>query len=102
MWATSFFLGNFVGPTGAGILVDYIQFKKTTIIFLSLYCFIIFVDIIELFVSMKCIKNKAQEQKNNVHQNMNEEDQPDEEVIDDNEQLEYKQLKLYISDHGEE
>lgn len=48
MWSASFYIGNFVGPTAAGLLVDAYGFEWTTVVFFSFNCFILLVDIFEL------------------------------------------------------
>ena len=53
MWSSSFFLGNFVGPTASGILVDNYGFRFTTVIFFAVYCVNIVVDAFELFYTVR-------------------------------------------------
>ena len=48
MWSASFYIGNFIGPTVSGFLVDAYGFEWTTIVFFGLYTFILIVDISEL------------------------------------------------------
>ena len=48
MWASSFYFGNFLGPTVAGILVDSIGFRRTSMVFFSLYLLMAAVDAAEL------------------------------------------------------
>ena len=48
MWSASFYIGNFIGPTVAGFLVEAYGFEWTTIVFFGLYAFILVVDICEL------------------------------------------------------
>ena len=48
MWSASFYIGNFIGPTVSGFLVDAYGFEWTTIVFFSLYAFILVTDIFEL------------------------------------------------------
>ena len=55
VWLSAFSLGNFVGPTIAGFLVDSLSteedpdlgFRETTLVFFILYAFMILVDIFE-------------------------------------------------------
>ena len=55
VWLSAFSLGNFVGPTIAGCLVDSLStvedpdkgFRETTLVFFILYAFMILVDIFE-------------------------------------------------------
>ena len=37
VWSSSFFLGNFVGPTLAGFTIEYYGFRKTTLGFVLGY-----------------------------------------------------------------
>ena len=55
MWSSSFYFGNFVGPTVAGIIVEEYGFQSTTLIFFSLYIFIIIVDSLELTYYLKYV-----------------------------------------------
>lgn len=47
IWLSAFALGNFVGPTVAGLAVDVIGFRRTTIIFFALYAAMAAFDAIE-------------------------------------------------------
>ena len=47
IWLSAFALGNFVGPTVAGVAVDVIGFRRTTIIFFALYAGMATLDAIE-------------------------------------------------------
>ena len=47
IWLSAFALGNFVGPTVAGLAVDIIGFRRTTIIFFALYAGMAALDAIE-------------------------------------------------------
>ena len=47
VWASAFSLGNFVGPTIAGILVEMKGFQVTTYYFCILYAIMIMLDIID-------------------------------------------------------
>ena len=58
MWSASFYIGNFIGPTAAGFLVDAYGFEWTTVVFFSLYVFILLVDIFELSFNVK--RNKGE------------------------------------------
>ncbi len=53
MWSTSFYLGNFLGPTIAGFLVDAWGFRQSTVVFFSLFLVMIVVDFIELGYNIK-------------------------------------------------
>ena len=60
MWSASFYIGNFIGPTAAGFLVDAYGFEWTTVVFLGLYAFILLVDICELIYNVHKSKSPAQ------------------------------------------
>ena len=47
MYNSSFFLGYFVGPTIAGITVEYYGFPKTTVGFLVAYLIILMLNLFE-------------------------------------------------------
>ena len=49
MWTSMYYLGNFVGPTFGGILVDYYGFRATTVVVFCSYCLSVTVDLIDLF-----------------------------------------------------
>ena len=53
MWSTSFYLGNFLGPTVAGFLVEAYGFRNSTILFFSLLIVILVVDVFELAYNIK-------------------------------------------------
>jgi MFS family permease len=55
MWSSSFYLGNFLGPTVAGILVESFGFRLTTLIVFSLFIFMFIVDSLELFYYLKYV-----------------------------------------------
>ena len=63
MWSSSFFLGNFVGPTVSGILVDYYGFRMTTLVFFVVYLVNIFVDVGELFFTIRSRRREYEQLK---------------------------------------
>ena len=66
MWSSSFYFGNFVGPTVAGIVVESIGFRSTTLLFFSLYIFMFMVDCCELIYTMKYVKVPQKEGYKNL------------------------------------
>ena len=62
MWSCTFYLGNFLGPTLAGLAVEKYGFRATTIGFFALDSGIILVDLFELYFSFKRSKEKDYEQ----------------------------------------
>ncbi len=62
MWSSSFFLGNFVGPTASGILVDNYGFRMTSLVFFVVYCINIVVDTFELIYTVRIRRNEAYEE----------------------------------------
>ena len=68
MWSASFYIGNFIGPTVSGFLVDAYGFEWTTIVFFSLYAFILLVDICELTYNVRQSKrNNGYERLSNIN-----------------------------------
>ena len=70
MWSASFYIGNFIGPTVSGFLVDAYGFEWTTMVFFGLYGFILLVDISELAYNIKRSKDSLPYEKmskNNNH-----------------------------------
>ena len=63
MWSASFYIGNFVGPTAAGFLVDAYGFEWTTVVFFSFNCFILLVDIFELTFDVRKSKKALSNEK---------------------------------------
>ena len=48
MWTSSFYLGNFVGPTFGGVLVDYYGFRTTAVVMFCACCLSVIIDTVEL------------------------------------------------------
>ena len=63
MWTASFFLGNFMGPTVAGILVQHFGFRSSTLFFFAINCSVLLIDSAELFYS---IRNSRNHPKSNI------------------------------------
>ena len=53
MWTISFNLGNFVGPTVSGFLVEDIGFPNTTMVFVAMYLVMVCVNTTELIITRK-------------------------------------------------
>ena len=53
MWSGSFYLGNFLGPTVSGFLVEAYGFRQSTVVFFSILIVILVVDIFELAYNVK-------------------------------------------------
>ena len=49
MWATTNYLGNFIGPTLAGIITEYFGFRSMTLFFFGSFFITLNLDVIELF-----------------------------------------------------
>ena len=62
IWLSAFSLGNFVGPTIAGALVQTEGFRNTTLIFFALYLIMLILDIFE------GIYRKIQERRHTQYQ----------------------------------
>ena len=63
MWTASFFLGNFMGPTVAGILVQHFGFRYSTLFFFVINCSVLLIDFAELVYS---IRNSRNHPKSNI------------------------------------
>ena len=59
MWSSSFYLGNFLGPTVGGCIVEACGFAWTTVVFFSLYCLMILINSCELVYSISSNKSKV-------------------------------------------
>jgi len=66
IWLSAFSLGNFVGPTIAGALVQVKGFATTTLIFFSLYALMIVIDIIDLIVEK--VRNRRKNRPSDYEQ----------------------------------
>ena len=69
LWASSNFLGMFLGPTIGGILIDNYGFQAAALCFSGLLCLTFTVDLRELLSLISCrkyciIKNTARHSKN--------------------------------------
>ena len=62
MWSTSFYLGNFLGPTIAGFLVDAYGFRTASIFFFCFFVVIVCIDILELGYNVKMKRFKESEE----------------------------------------
>ena len=62
IWLSAFSLGNFVGPTIAGALVETEGFRNTTLIFFFLYLVMLLLDIFE------AVYRKIQEARQAVYE----------------------------------
>lgn len=58
MWSSTYFLGNFLGPTVSGFLVDAYDFEWTTVVFCGIYCIAAIMDLCELTYSFLAHKKK--------------------------------------------
>ena len=62
MWTSSFYLGNFVGPTVGGFLVDYYGFGMAALVMFAACCLSILIDVAELSYSISQNKETGYEQ----------------------------------------
>jgi MFS family permease len=53
MWSASFYLGNFLGPTVSGFLVEAYGFRNSTVLFFSILLFILVIDVFELAYNVR-------------------------------------------------
>ncbi len=61
MWSTSFYLGNFLGPTIAGVLVGSYGFRTASVVFFAFFVAIVAVDLVELAYNVKTKRHKGSE-----------------------------------------
>ena len=66
MWTTSFYLGNFVGPTTAGFLVESLGFRVTTMAFFAIYLAMAVVDAVDLWAKTRIAAVASDEGYNEV------------------------------------
>ena len=52
MWTASFYLGNFIGPTVSGFLVDAYGFAWTSGVFFGIYGLILIIDTCDLLYTL--------------------------------------------------
>ena len=64
VWLSAFSLGNFVGPTIAGCLVQTQGFRMTTLVFFVLYALMILVDVCEYIHTVK--RDRIRDQYENL------------------------------------
>ena len=50
VWSSSFYLGNFMGPTIGGFFVDELGFPWTTALFSFLYCVTMCINLVDIFM----------------------------------------------------
>ena len=65
LWSSSFYLGNFVGPTLGGFMVEAYGFRKSTLLFWIMYLIIATVDVSELVYN---VKNKRSQRNSEYEQ----------------------------------
>ena len=53
MWATTFYFGNFVGPTLGGIISEHLGFQNMTLFYFGSLCITFIMDIIEFIFTIK-------------------------------------------------
>lgn len=58
LWSGTLYLGGFLGPTVAGLMVDAFGFRTTTILYWALYLLAIVVDVGDLAYNVKMGHNK--------------------------------------------
>jgi len=60
MWSSSLSLGNFVGTTLSGILVENYGFGTTSVVFFVLFCLTMLVNFAELTCTIKILKDNKE------------------------------------------
>ena len=62
MWQAAIAMGNFVGPTVGGILVEKIGFRYTTMVLFALYVFMFSIEYIEtIYIGLTHTKEKNED-----------------------------------------
>ena len=56
MWSSSCYIGNFIGPTVSGFLVEAYGFAWTSLVLFGVYVLILMIDIFELLYVLKKFK----------------------------------------------
>ncbi len=64
LWTTSFYLGNFVGPTVAGTLVQSMGFRVTTTVFCALYLVMAAGDVVDIIYKITNEKKRKRGDRN--------------------------------------
>ena len=72
VWTLSFFLGNSVGSTLSGFLVDAYGFQWTTVVFFAFYCIMLVVDVFELLFNVNLPMYKPSYERVDVKVSMSE------------------------------
>ena len=72
VWTLSFFLGNTVGSTLSGFLVDAYGFQWTTVVFFAFYCIMLVVDVFELLFNVNLSMYKHSYKRVDVKVSMSE------------------------------
>ena len=57
MWSSSCYIGNFIGPTVSGFLVEAYGFAWTSIVLFGVYVIILMIDIFELLYILKKLES---------------------------------------------
>lgn len=71
MWSTSFYFGNFVGPTAAGFMVDEYGFRNTTMLFFAFYALFFLIDLVSLCWQMTRVEKKGKQNDTNGNSDTN-------------------------------
>ena len=68
MWSSSCYIGNFIGPTVSGFLVDAYGFAWTSVVLFGVYVIILMIDIGELsYILNNCKTNNEYERLSYKH-----------------------------------
>ncbi|CAL4092321.1 unnamed protein product [Meganyctiphanes norvegica] len=67
LWSTAYFLGDFLGPTITGFMIDNVGFGWSSTVILSLHSLVVLNIIIYLFLTLTCKIGNKNEGYGNVH-----------------------------------
>ena len=74
MWTTSFYLGNFIGPTVGGVLVQELGFRTTTTVFCCVYVIMAMGACCDFFYKTRLEKEQGRENETGQYTRLSDEE----------------------------